>query len=337
MIKIVVDAFGGDRSPEANVEGAIQAINEDKDIKVIFTGKEDVLKEVLSKLKYNPEQVEIVPANDVIDCNESPTEAIKKKTDSSLVKAFDLLKGDESIAGMVSLGSTGAVLAGGVLKIGRIKGVKRPALCPLLPTMNGGVVAVCDSGANVDCDPLWLSQFAVMSSLYMKHGYGIENPRVALLNIGTEEEKGDTLRKETYQLLKELDNINFVGNMESRDLISGNYDVVVCDGFAGNVLIKSTEGTGLELLKVLKKAMTANFKSKMGALLLKKQVYAIKDLMDYNNYPGAALLGINRIIVKGHGGSKASSVYHSVKLVKRLAENNMNDLIKDAFAKPVEE
>ena len=336
MINIVVDCYGGDRSPQANIEGAVKAINEDKELKLFLTGKEEEIKAELAKYEYNKEQIEIINATEVIDCNESPTEAIKKKTDSSMVKAYELLKNNSDIAGMVTLGSTGAMLAGAVLKIGRVKGVKRPALCPIIPTMNGGIVAVCDSGANVDCDPIWLEQFAVMSSLYMQFGYNIEKPRVALLNIGTEEEKGDALRKETYQLLKNNDSINFVGNMESRDFISGNYDIVVCDGFAGNVLLKSTEGTALELLKLLKKSMTKNFKSKMGALLLKKEVYGIKDMMDYNNYPGAILLGVNSLIVKSHGGGKASSVYHSIKLVAKLSKNDINGVIKDKFFQKVE-
>ncbi len=336
MINIVVDCYGGDRSPQANIEGAVKAINEDKELKLFLTGKEEEIKIELAKYEYNKEQIEIINATEVIDCNESPTEAIKKKTDSSMVKAYELLKNNSDIAGMVTLGSTGAMLAGAVLKIGRVKGVKRPALCPIIPTMNGGIVAVCDSGANVDCDPIWLEQFAVMSSLYMQFGYNIEKPRVALLNIGTEEEKGDALRKETYQLLKNNDSINFVGNMESRDFISGNYDIVVCDGFAGNVLLKSTEGTALELLKLLKKSMTKNFKSKMGALLLKKEVYGIKDMMDYNNYPGAILLGVNSLIVKSHGGGKASSVYHSIKLVAKLSKNDINGVIKDKFFQKVE-
>lgn len=336
MIKIVMDAFGGDRSPVVNIEGAVKAINEDKDLKIVFTGDEKVIIEELAKFEYNKEQVEIVHAPEVIDCNDVPTEAIRRKKESSMVKAFDLLKNDETVSGMVSLGSTGALLAGAILKIGRIKGIKRPAFCPVLPTMvgEGSVVAVCDSGANVDCDPLWLQQFAIMGSIYMNKAFEIESPKVALLNIGTEEEKGDALRKETYQLLKTTECINFVGNMESRDLLSGSYDLVVCDGFSGNVLLKTTEGTALELLKVLKKAMMKNAKTKIGALMLKKEVYGIKDMMDYNNYPGAVLLGASKIIVKSHGSSKVGAVYESVKLAKKLAVNNIIDAIQSNIQIP---
>ncbi len=336
MIKIVVDCYGGDLSPQANIEGAVKAINDNKELYLILVGKEEEIKNELAKYTYNKEQIEIVNATEVIDCNESPTAAIKQKTDSSMVKAYDLLKNNEDLAGMITLGSTGAMLAGAVLKIGRVKGVKRPALCPIVPTMDGGVVAVCDSGANVDCDPVWLEQFAIMGNMYMKYGYNIEKPRVALLNIGTEEEKGDMLRKETYQLLKNNPSINFVGNMESRDFISGNYDLVVCDGFAGNVLLKSTEGTALELLKLIKKAFLKNAKTKLGALMLKKEVYGIKDMMNYNNYPGAILLGVNKLIVKSHGGGKASSVYHSINLIARLQENKIVEKIKEELYKPAE-
>ena len=331
MIKIVVDAFGGDRSPQANVEGAIRALNENTDIYVIFTGDENILKEELLKYKYDESRIEIVNASEVITCEDKPTEAIKVKKDSSLVKALDLLRYQEDVSAMVSAGSTGAVLAGAVIKVGRIKGVKRPAFCPILPTMNNSLVGLCDSGANVDCDPIHLCQFAVMGSLYMEKGFNIEKPRVALLNIGTEDTKGDNLRKETYPLLKEIKEINFVGNMESRDFLSGNYDLVVCDGFSGNVLLKSTEGACLEMLKLLKKAFTKNLKNKLGALLLKKDIYAIKDYMDYNNYGGGVMLGVNKTIVKAHGSSKATSIYNCVKQAYNMEKNNLRPAIEQAM------
>lgn len=331
MIKIVVDAFGGDRSPQANVEGAIRALNENTDIYVIFTGDENILKEELLKYKYDESRVEIVNASEVITCEDKPTEAIKLKKDSSLVKALDLLRYQEDVSAMVSAGSTGAVLAGAVIKVGRIKGVKRPAFCPILPTMNNSLVGLCDSGANVDCDPIHLCQFAVMGSLYMEKGFNIEKPRVALLNIGTEDTKGDNLRKETYPLLKEIKEINFVGNMESRDFLSGNYDLVVCDGFSGNVLLKSTEGACLEMLKLLKKTFTKNLKNKLGALLLKKDIYAIKDYMDYNNYGGGVMLGVNKTIVKAHGSSKATSIYNCVKQAYNMEKNNLRPAIEQAM------
>ena len=209
MIKVVVYAFGGDRSPDANVKGAIEAVNEIKDLHVIFTGDENILNSKLSEYSYDKERVTVIHAPEVIGCDEQPTVAIKNKKNSSMCVAYDLLKNDESVGAMVSIGSSGAILAGGVLKIGRIKGVKRPAFCPILPTMEGGVFAICDSGSNVDCKAEYLNQFAIMGSIYMKKAFGVENPKVALLNVGVESEKGDLLRKEVYPMLKENKHINF--------------------------------------------------------------------------------------------------------------------------------
>ncbi|MBQ0009913.1 MAG: phosphate acyltransferase PlsX [Ruminococcus sp.] len=253
MTKLIVDCLGGDHSPSAPVEGAVAALRENPDLSLVLTGDETVLREELKKYgSAESERLAIVHAPDVIDPGEKPTDAIRQKKESSLMKGIEMLRCDESLSGLVSTGSTGAIVAAGTLRIGRLKNVIRPAFCPILPTMNGGIVGVCDSGANVDVDAARLQQFAIMGSRYLQTVYGIENPRVALLNIGTEEEKGDALRKETYPLLAATPGIHFVGNMESRDLLSGRYDLVVCDGFAGNVLIKSTEGACLEMLKKLK-------------------------------------------------------------------------------------
>ena len=331
MIKLAVDCYGGDRGPSIVVEAAVKACNENPNLGIVLVGLEEELNTLLEKYNYNKEQISIHPAMSVISCEEKPTQAVKSKTDSSLVQAFQLVK-DEVCEGIVSCGSTGAILAASILKMGRIKGVKRPAFCPLMPTMNKSVVAVCDSGANVDTDPINLHQFAVMGNLYLKKAYDIEAPRVALLNIGTEEEKGDARSKEAYQLLKNEPLINFVGNMESRDLLTGSYDLVVCDGFSGNVLIKSTEGTALELLKLLKTTFTSSLKNKIGALFLKKSIYGIKDFMDYNNYPGAVLLGSKKIIVKSHGSSKIQAVYESIKLAWKLADRKLIEEISQAFS-----
>ena len=334
MIKIIVDCFGGDRSPQANIEGAVKALNENEDLYLILSGDKDLIEAELKKHAYDRLHIEILDAKEVIDCNEKPTEAIRLKKDSSLVKAFDLLHTDNDVKALVSIGSTGAVLAGAVMKIGRIHGVKRPGFCPIMPTMNQGLVGICDSGANVDCEPYYLQQFAIMGSLYMEKAFGINNPRVALLNIGVEEEKGDALRKATYQLLKEeTPSINFVGNMESRDVLSGNYDLIVADGFSGNVLIKTTEGVSLELLKLLKQTMTKNVKNKLGALMLKKDIYGIKNLMDYNNYGGAVMLGVKKIIIKGHGSSKANSIYNCIKQAYNMEKNHLIEVIEEEITK----
>lgn len=332
MIKIVVDGFGGDHSPFVNVEGSIMALNENPDLSIILTGDEEILKQELAKYTYDHNRLEIVHAPDVISCEDKPTEAIKQKKESSLVKAYDLLRHEDDVRGLVSIGSTGAVLVGSVLKVGRIKGVKRPAFCPILPTMNQRIVGICDSGANVDCDPINLEQFAVMGSLYMKKAYGVNNPKVALLNIGLEETKGDMLRKETYELLKNNETINFVGNMESRDLLTGAYDLIVCDGFSGNVLLKSTEGTAMELMKLIKKTMTCNLKNKIGAAILKNDIMDIKDLMDYNNYGGGVMLGVSKTIVKGHGGSKSKAIYNCIKQAYTMEKTKLCEAIGEAIS-----
>lgn len=331
MIKIIVDAMGGDNSPVVNVKGVVKAINNIKDLQIVLVGKAELLTELLNNEKYDGARLEIVNAEEVISCNEKPTEAIKNKKDSSMSKGYELLRSDAEAKAFVSLGSTGALLAGAVLRVGRIKGIKRPAFCPILPTMKQSIVGICDSGANVDCDPAWLQQFAVMGSLYMQKAYGVENPRVALLNIGTEEEKGDTLRKETYALLQNTPAINFVGNMEARDLLSGEVDLVVCDGFSGNVLLKSTEGACLGLMKLLKKSMTSSFKSKLGALLIKKKMYEVKDTMDYNNYGGAVLLGTAKTIVKGHGSSNEEAVYNCIRQAYNMESNNLCEAIAQSL------
>ncbi|MBP5307754.1 MAG: phosphate acyltransferase PlsX [Clostridia bacterium] len=332
MINVVVDAMGGDRSPDANVEGAVLAVNKISDANIVLVGDETQINEKLSAYKYDTSRISVLHAADVIDCNEKPTEAIRNKKESSMYKSIELLKSGEDYNALVCTGSTGALLAGAVLKIGRIRGVKRPAFCPILPTVNRKIVGVCDSGANVDCDSFQLMQFAVMGSLYLKKAYGVKNPRVALLNVGTEEEKGDALRKETHRILKETAGINFVGNMESRDLLKGDYDLVVCDGFAGNVLIKSTEGACLEMLKLLKSAMTANFKNKIGAALLKKDIMELKDFMDYNNYGGAVLLGTSKTVVKGHGSSKGITVFHCIEQAYNMEKNGLRAAIAEELS-----
>lgn len=332
MIKILVDTLGGDNSPSANVEGAVKALSSIEDLEVVLVGDEKVISEQLKNFTFDASRLSIVHAPDEISCNDKPTEAIKTKKESSLYKCYEILRTDETVHGMVSTGSTGAILAGAVLRLGRIKGIKRPAFCPILPTMKGSLVGICDSGANVDCDSVQLTQFAVMADLYLKKAYGVESPKVALLNVGVEEEKGDLLRKETFAALKANDKINFVGNMEGRDLLSGNYDLVVCDGFAGNVLLKSTEGACLEMLKMLKKTFMKNLKNRIAAGILKKDVYALRDFMDYNNYGGAVLLGANKTVVKGHGSSKAVSVFHCIEQAYNMEKENLREAISQAVA-----
>lgn len=332
MIKVALDCFGGDNSPKANVEGALAALDKNKELYIILTGDEANIRAELEGKAFDSDRLQIVHAPQVIGCDEKPTEAIRQKKDSSMMAAVDLLRTDDTVAGMVSVGSTGALIAAATLRIGRLEGVMRPAFCPVLPTMDGGIVGICDSGATVDCGAEMMKQFAVMGSIYLQCAYGMENPRVALLNVGAEAEKGDKLRKEVYPMLEAEPHINFVGNMESRDLLTGKYDLVVCDAFSGNVLVKSTEGTALELLKMLKKRIYSSWKYKLGAALQKKMFADIKDFMNYQNYGGSVILGARKTVVKGHGSSSAKAIEVCIEQVCHAENAKMNEKIIQALS-----
>ena len=329
MIKVAVDCYGGDHSPEANTDGAIKALKEHSDLYVILTGDEEGIKKALEGKDYDKNRVEIVHAPMVITGEDKPTDAIRLKRESSMMKAVKILREDDSVCGMVSTGATGALVAAAVLRIGRLRNVIRPAFCPILPTMDGGIVGVCDSGANVDINADYLQQYAIMGSTFLENVYNVKNPRVTLLNVGTETEKGDVLRKDAFKLLSETKEINFVGNMESRDLLSGKYDLVVCDGFAGNVLLKATEGTAVELLTKLKKGIYSKLKYKIGGLFLKSMFKDMKSLLDYQNYGGSVLLGTSKTVVKGHGSSKAKALTKCIEQVYLMQKNNFNDKVEE--------
>lgn len=331
-MKIIVDCFGGDKSPSANVEGAVIALKQHKDLSLILTGDENIIKSELKKLDHDANRIEIVHAPDVITGEDKPTDAIRLKRESSMVKAIAMLRKEPDISGVVSTGATGALIAAATLRIGRIRGIRRPAFCPILPTMDGGMVGICDSGANVDITPEMLLHQAILGSAYLKNVYGVKSPRVALLNIGVESEKGDDLRKTAYPMLAQCKCINFVGNMESRDLLSGKYDLVVCDGFSGNVLVKSTEGTALELLKKLKKDIYSKTIYKIGALLMKKMFMEEKEFMNYHNYGGSVLLGCEKTIVKGHGSSDAKAVSICIDQAYRMSAGAMYKEVEEALA-----
>ncbi len=328
MYKIVLDTMGGDNSPFAQVEGAVIAVNADKDLHVILSGDEKAITNELSKYSYNVNQISIINAPDVITNDDTPTVAIKQKTESSLVKAFDELKNNDDVVAIVSTGSTGAVLTGGFLKIGRIKGVSRPALCPILPTKTGGVVSICDCGANVDSKPINLVHYTIMANAYMKNVFHIDNPRVALLSIGTEDHKGNELTKSVLPILKDMEGINFVGNMEAREILSGDYDLVVTDGFSGNVLLKATEGAIVTLLGMLKEEISGSVMSKFGYLFMRKTFKNLKLRMDYNNKGGAVLLGTKKIVIKGHGSSKAKSVSMCILQAVEMYKANVCGIIE---------
>lgn len=330
-MKIVVDVCGGDNSPSAMVKGAISAQRE-KDFDIVFVGKRNEIEEELKNLTFDEKKVDILDAEEEIDCNEPPVEAIKKKPNSSIVKAVKFLKEDEDAKALVSSGSTGAVLTAAVLLTRRIAGVNRPALSPVLPTMKGGGAMLLDCGANVDCKPINLLQFAVMGSVYMREVLKIENPKVALLSNGVEDNKGCALTKEAFQLLKAEKSINFVGNMEAREILSGDYDVIVTDGFAGNVALKTVEGTAKCITKALKDVIKASKSAMFGALFMKKAFKNLKDFLDYNKRGGAVLLGMQQVIVKAHGAANEESFKNAVLQAYRASHMDISDKIKDGLA-----
>ena len=331
-MKIAIDCHGGDNSPRANVIGAMNALMKHDDLSVVLVGDEAQIRPIVDEHKELESNIEIIHAPEVITGEERPTDAIRHKKDSSMIRAINLLREDPEIEALVSNGSTGSLVAASTLRIGRIRGIRRPAFCPILPTMAGGIVGVCDSGANVDILPEQLVQFAVMGSRYLEAAFDISNPRVALLNIGTETEKGDNLRREAYPLLEKAPGINFVGNMESRDLLTGKYDLVVCDGFAGNVLIKTTEGTAVEIMKKLKKDISSKKRYMLGAGLMKQMFMDFKAFMNYQNYGGSVLLGCEKTVVKGHGSSDDVSFAICIDQAYRMQKARMTEKIRESIA-----
>lgn len=327
MYKIIVDCFGGDNSPKANIEGALEALKKSNDFSVALCGDENIIKDCLKNYEYDSSRVEFIDAKEVISCEEQPTEAIKRKKDSSIVKGYQAL--DEGADAFVSTGSTGALLVGCTLKIGRIRGVSRPALLATLPTVNDGNVVMLDVGANADCKPQNLFHFALMGSVYASEVLKIKNPKVALLSNGTEDAKGNELIKQVNSALRNCADINFVGNIEARDIISGECDVVVADGFTGNVAIKSMEGIAGAVFAKLKAAMKTSLKTKVGALLMKSALYKLKDTLDYNKKGGAVFIGAKKVVIKAHGSSKASAITAAILQAKIACENNVVDLIKE--------
>ena len=327
MVNVAVDAMGGDNAPVETVKGAIDAINADNRVKVFLVGQSPVITEELKKYQYDSSQVEIVHAEEIIEMAEPPVMAIRKKKDSSIVKAMNMVK-EGTCDALVSAGSTGAVLVGGQLIVGRIKGIERPPLAPLIPTENG-VALLLDCGANVDARPSHLVQFAKMGSVYMENVMGIKNPKVGIVNIGAEEEKGNALVKETFPLLKGCTDINFVGSVEARDIPAGAVDVVVCEAFVGNVILKMYEGVGSTLLKKVKSSMMTNLRSKIGAALVKPALKSTLKTFDTKQYGGAPLLGLNGLVVKTHGSSEAVEIKNSILQCIAFKEEKINEKIKE--------
>ena len=316
---VAVDAMGGDNAPTEIVKGAIDAVNSCEDIKVILVGMEDVVNQELSKYEYNKDKIEVVNATEV--------NPIRRKEDSSIVVAMNLVKNNQADA-FVSAGSSGAVLVGGQLIVGRIKGIERPPLAPLIPTKDG-VALLIDCGANVDARPSHLVQFAKMGSIYMENIVGVKNPRVAIVNIGAEEEKGNALVKEPFPLLKNCPDINFIGSIQARDLPSGYADVIVSEAFVGNVILKLYEGVGNTLIAKVKEGLMSSLRTKIGALLIKPALKKTLKSFQTDEYGGAPLLGLNGLVVKTHGSSKAKEVCNSIIQCVNFKEQKINEKIKE--------
>lgn len=327
MIKVAVDAMGGDNAPAEMVRGAVGAVTLRQDIKVALVGQQDIIKEELEKCAFGGSQIEIVHAEEVIETAEPPVMAIRKKKKSSIVIGMNMVK-DGSADAFVSAGSSGAILVGGQVIIGRIKGVERPPLAPLIPTEKG-VSLLIDCGANVDARSSHLVQFAKMGSIYMENVLGVKRPKVAIVNIGAEEEKGNALVKETFPLLKNSPDINFVGSIEARDIPHGDADVIVCEAFVGNVILKLYEGVGATLIGMVKQGMMQSTRSKVGALLVKPALKETLKAFDASQYGGAPLLGLKGLVVKAHGSSKAQEITNSIIQCVTFKEQQINDKIRE--------
>lgn len=327
MIRVAVDAMGGDNAPKEIIKGAVEAVNENGKIKVYLTGVKDTVENELAQYTYNKEQIEVVNATEIIETAEPPVMAIRKKKDSSIVVALNLVK-DGMCDAFVSAGSSGAVLVGGQLIVGRIKGIERPPLAPLIPTEKGCALLI-DCGANVDARPSQLVQFAKMGSVYMESVMGVQNPKVAIVNIGAEEEKGNALVKETFPLLKNCPEINFIGSIEAREIPTGYADVIVCEAFAGNIILKLYEGVGAMLLRKVKSSLMSSLRSKIGALLIKPALKQTLKGFSLEEHGGAPLLGLNGLVVKTHGSSEAVEIKNSILQCATFKEQKINEKIKE--------
>ena len=326
-MRLAVDAMGGDNAPKEIVLGAMKAIEKYNDIHIVLIGDESKIREHLT----NEERIEIHHTEEVILGTDEPVRAVRRKKTASMVLAAQLVA-DGNADACISAGNTGALMAAGLFVIGRIEGIERPALAPTLPTIGGEGFLLLDVGANADAKPEHLVQYAIMGSIYSEKARGIANPRVGLLNIGAEEKKGNELVRNTYELLKDAD-INFIGNVESRDLLDGVADVVVADGFTGNMVLKTIEGTAMSVFKMLKSALTSSFKSKMAAAVLKPDLTVLKNKMDYTEYGGAGLFGLKAPVIKAHGSSDANAVFNSIRQAREMVEKDVSGTIKTAVEK----
>lgn len=330
MIRIAVDVYGGDNAPGCVIDGALEALRAMDDVSILFCGAQAEVEGLLNGREYDAQRVSIVDAPDIITNHESPTLAIRRKLNSSMVRAMDLVKKGEADA-VVTAGSTGAALAGGIFRMGRIRGIDRPALGPVLPTSGEHPVILIDCGANADCKPDYLVQFALMGQAYMKGVMGIANPKVGLLNVGAEDEKGNELCKAVFPLLKDHPGVNFYGNVEARDVLTGVVQVIVCDGFSGNILLKSTEGAAQLIFGKLKKGLMSSVRSKLGALMVKPALKNVKNELDYEQYGGAALLGVKGALVKAHGSSKGHAYACAIAQAHTMVKGGVVGIIAQSL------
>lgn len=330
-MKILFDAFGGDNAPIEAIKGAVKYVEEGGECEVALVGKPEEIEKIFNENGFSKKNITVISASEVITCEESPTEAVRKKTDSSMCVGLKALREKVGEA-FVSAGSTGALLTGSVLKVGRVKGASRPALATLLPTVKGGKVLFMDCGANADCKPVNLLHFAVMADAYLRVVLGIEKPKIALLSNGTEDKKGNELNHEVFPVLKKIDSINFVGNVEGRDILEGEVDAVIADGFSGNVAIKSLEGAISALLSVLKENISASLKAKIGYKFFMQNAFRkTKDVLDYNKAGGAVFLGIDGVVVKCHGSSKEVSFKNALFQAEAAIKADVNGEISKSL------
>ncbi len=333
-MRIALDGMGGDNAPVSNVKGAVDAINEYKNVELIVTGDKEILEKEFAKYEFDKNRLEIIHTTEVVENEDKPVKAIRSKKDSSMVVALRMVKEGKAEA-VVSAGNTGALLAGGLFVVGRIKGIDRPCLCPAIPNVNKGMTIIADGGANADCKPRNLVDFAAMSNIYAKKVLCINNPKIGLANIGSEEGKGNDLVKKAYEELKNID-INFIGNVEARDVINDFTDIIVCDGFTGNILLKSTEGVAMSVMKLIKETLLSSTKGKIGAMLIKDDLKKLKSYMDYSEYGGAPLLGVNGGVIKAHGSSNSTAIKNAINQGIKFAKGNVVEDIKE-FIKVMEE
>lgn len=326
---IAIDAMGGDNAPDAIIKGSTLALNE-IDSKILLVGNKDIIEKQLSKNSADLKRIEIIHTTEVITNDDKPVQAIRRKKDSSMVVGLKLLK-EREVDAFISAGNTGALLAGGLLRVGRVKGLDRPALAPIYPTLKGFSLLV-DAGANVDCKPRNLLEFAVMGSTYLEEVLGVEKPKVGIVNVGVEEGKGNKLVNEAYELLNKS-KLNFIGNVEARDIPDGVADIIVCDGFVGNIILKITEGVATSMSTMLKEQLLKNTMRKLSALFLKNGFKEFKSRLDYTEYGGAPLLGVKGAVFKAHGSSNAKAIKNAIKYGEVFAKNKVIDSIEEEIAK----